>query len=65
VSLAGIVGPLLYTSVFALFISNRAPVHLPGAPFLLACAMLVGAGVVAWRVARPPQPATTAAAVTE
>jgi len=65
VSLAGIVGPLLYTSVFALFISNRAPVHLPGAPFLLACVMLVGAGVVAWRAARPPQPATTAAAVAE
>jgi len=54
VSLAGIVGPLLYTSVFALFIGARAPVHLPGAPFLLACLMLACAGVVAWRFARTP-----------
>jgi DHA1 family tetracycline resistance protein-like MFS transporter len=54
VSLAGIVGPLLYTSVFALFIGARAPVHLPGAPFLLACLMLAGAGAVAWRFARTP-----------
>jgi MFS transporter, DHA1 family, tetracycline resistance protein len=40
--------------VFALFIGTRAPVHLPGAPFLLACLMLACAGVVAWRFARTP-----------
>jgi DHA1 family tetracycline resistance protein-like MFS transporter len=51
-SLAGIVGPALYTTVFAVFISNDAPAHLPGAPFLLAGALLAAAGVVGWRYTR-------------
>jgi DHA1 family tetracycline resistance protein-like MFS transporter len=38
VSLAGIVGPLLYTSVFALFHQQPCPRAPAGAPFLLACA---------------------------
>jgi DHA1 family tetracycline resistance protein-like MFS transporter len=64
VSLAGILGPAMYTSVFAWFIGPRAPAHLPGAPFLLAGLMLVGAGLVAWRYARaavPPAGVTEAA----
>ncbi len=54
VSFAGIIGPALYTSIFSLFISARAPVHAPGAPFLLACLMLMAAGLVGWRFARAP-----------
>ncbi len=53
-SLAGIAGPTAYTTVFALFIGARAPVHAPGAPFLLAGALLLTALLVAWRFARGP-----------
>lgn len=61
VSLAGIAGPAIYTAVFAWFIGDRASVHAPGAPFLLAGAMLLAALVVAWRFARVAQSAATAA----
>jgi DHA1 family tetracycline resistance protein-like MFS transporter len=59
-SLAGIAGPAVYTGVFGLFISTRAPLHAPGAPFLLAGAMLLGALLVAWRYARAPRAAPVA-----
>lgn len=49
-SLAGIFGPALFTQVFALFISDRAPLQLPGAPFVMATALLVAGLFVAWRV---------------
>src|SRR5690606_8895722 len=53
VSLAGIIGPVLFTNVFALFIGASAPVRLPGAPWLLA-ALLLGTGfLVGWRHTRP------------
>jgi len=58
-SLAGVFGPGIYTLVFAAFIGDQAPKHLPGAPFLLAGVFLACAGLVAWRFARThalPQP---------
>ena len=51
VSLAGVFGPMLFASTFALFIGQRAPMQLPGAPWLLAGALLFGALLVAWRYA--------------
>jgi MFS transporter, DHA1 family, tetracycline resistance protein len=33
---AGLIGPVIFTSVFAWFISSSAPLHLPGAAFLAA-----------------------------
>lgn len=51
-SLAGIFGPALFTQIFALFISDHAPVHLPGAPFLLSSMLLLVAFVLAWNVTR-------------
>lgn len=54
-SFAGIIGPALYTTVFAAFIGPRAEVHAPGAPFLVACALLLVAAGVAWRFARAPR----------
>jgi DHA1 family tetracycline resistance protein-like MFS transporter len=51
-SLAGIFGPAIFTQIFALFISDHAPVQLPGAPFLLSSALLVAALVLAWNVTR-------------
>ena len=39
-SVAQMVGPFLFTLTFAYFISDQAPVKMPGAPFLLAAALL-------------------------
>lgn len=49
-SVAGIFGPALFTQVFALFITDRAPLQLPGAPFLMSTALLVAGLFVAARV---------------
>lgn len=61
VSLAGIVGPLLFAGVFGLFISERAPFALPGAPWLLAAFLLAIGLVIAWRSAMvaPSLPGST------
>jgi MFS transporter, DHA1 family, tetracycline resistance protein len=39
-SVSQLVGPFLFTLTFAYFIGAQAPVTLPGAPFLLAAALL-------------------------
>jgi DHA1 family tetracycline resistance protein-like MFS transporter len=59
VSLAGVVGPLLFAGSFGYFVDKRAPVHLPGAPWFIAAALLACAVMIAWRFARvsAPQPA--------
>jgi MFS transporter, DHA1 family, tetracycline resistance protein len=46
-SLSQLVGPFLFTLTFAYFISDTAPLKLPGAPFLLAAVLLVLAMLVA------------------
>ena len=48
-STAGIFGPALFTTVFATFINANAPVHLPGAPFLLSSALVLVALGIVWR----------------
>jgi DHA1 family tetracycline resistance protein-like MFS transporter len=48
-SVSQLVGPFLFTLTFAYFIGAQAPVNLPGAPFLLAAALLLLALVVAAR----------------
>ena len=48
-SVSQLVGPFLFTLTFAYFIGAEAPVKLPGAPFLLACALLLLALVIAAR----------------
>jgi DHA1 family tetracycline resistance protein-like MFS transporter len=50
--IANLVGPVLFTQTFALFIGQRTDWHLPGAPFLLAALLLACAAVVAWRTTR-------------
>ena len=50
--MAGIIGPVLFTQVFAWFLQPHGGLHLPGASFLLGSAMMATAFVVAWRVAR-------------
>ena len=48
-SVSQLVGPFLFTLTFAYFIGAQAPVKLPGAPFLLAAALLGLALVIAVR----------------
>jgi DHA1 family tetracycline resistance protein-like MFS transporter len=54
--LTGLMGPPLFTATFAHFISNTGGIHLPGAPFLLAGALLMLAFVLALRVTAGYQP---------
>ena len=55
-SLAGIFGPALFANLFALFISDHAPVqHLPGVAFLLAAMLLAVAALIAVKATRPPR----------
>ena len=48
-SIAQMLGPFLFTLTFAYFISDQAPLKMPGAPFLLAAALLGLGLVIAWR----------------
>jgi len=49
--IAGMIGPLLFTHVFAVAIRPGQAWHLPGAPMLLAALMMAFALALAWRVA--------------
>jgi MFS transporter, DHA1 family, tetracycline resistance protein len=51
--LASLIGPTAFTQIYATFISTRADWQLPGAPFLLAAALVLIAMVMAWRTTRP------------
>ncbi len=50
--IAGMLGPGLFTSVFAWSIREGAGWHLPGLPFLIASAMFALAGILAWHATR-------------
>lgn len=50
--IAGIVGPLLFTQVFAYFLHPHHGVSVPGAPFFLGAGLMAAAFAVAWRVTR-------------
>jgi DHA1 family tetracycline resistance protein-like MFS transporter len=56
-SVADMVGPLLFTQVFAAGIVQTGALHLPGAPYYLAALFVTGALVVCWQITRPPVPA--------
>ncbi len=56
-SVAGFIAPIVSTMLFGYFISSRAPVHLPGAPFFLAAVLIVGALLVALITLRRYPPA--------
>jgi DHA1 family tetracycline resistance protein-like MFS transporter len=49
----GLIGPTLFTQVFANFIGPGAVWRLPGAPFLLASLLLLMAALIAWRTTDP------------
>ena len=50
--ITGMIGPGLFTLTFASFIGQRSDWHLPGAPFLLAAALMIGAMILAARTTR-------------
>lgn len=55
---AQIVGPLVGSQLFAYFISERAPVYLPGAPYFASALLAaMGLGVAAWSLRRHAAPA--------
>ncbi|MFK3648271.1 TCR/Tet family MFS transporter [Lysobacter enzymogenes] len=54
IALAGVIGPALYAGSFGYFIGKGAPVHLPGAPWFIAAALLTLGLLIAWRYARAP-----------
>ncbi|MBP6797801.1 MAG: TCR/Tet family MFS transporter [Luteimonas sp.] len=56
VSVAGIIAPIAFASVFGLFISDHAPVEFPGAPWMLAALLLAAGAFIAWRYAPRPAP---------
>jgi len=63
VGLASLIGPTMFTQTFATFISSRADLGLPGAPFLLAGVLVFVAMLLAWRTTQPLGiPAATEAA---
>jgi MFS transporter, DHA1 family, tetracycline resistance protein len=64
-AVTGMVGPILFTQVFALAIAPRASVHFPGAPYFLAAMLLLSSVLLAVYVTRPgeaAQPSARAAA---
>jgi DHA1 family tetracycline resistance protein-like MFS transporter len=50
--LTGVIGPTLFTLIFAFFIGSQAPVNLPGAPFLLSALLMVSSLILATKVTR-------------
>lgn len=55
--LTGILGPLLFTFLFAQFIGASAPLELPGMPFFVAAALMLASMALAIRVTRVPSEA--------
>ena len=51
-AITGMIGPTLFTQVFAQSIAKGEGLHVPGMAFFVAAAMLVVAGGIAWLVTR-------------
>ena len=50
--IAFMIGPLVFTNVFASFIGANRDWHLPGAPYLLAALMIGASTMIAWQTTR-------------
>ena len=55
-SVTGVVGPLLMTFLFRFFTREAAPVHFPGAPFLLGAVLALASAGLALRSFRRNPP---------
>lgn len=51
--ITGMIGPGLFTLIFAHFIATGRSFIIPGAPFFLAALLVLAAIALAWRVTRP------------
>ena len=63
-AITGMAGPVLFTQVFAVAISPRYGLHLPGAPYYLAALLLSASLLVAVYVTRPSTAAETVSSET-
>jgi DHA1 family tetracycline resistance protein-like MFS transporter len=52
-SITFIIGPWLFLRIFGWFIDPRHPIHLPGAPFYLAGALLFAAMILSMQIKQP------------
>jgi DHA1 family tetracycline resistance protein-like MFS transporter len=52
--ITGMIGPVLFTTIFAEFLRADRSWNLPGAPFLLAGSLMVLAFLIALAIVRPP-----------
>ena len=55
--IAGMIGPGLFTAVFALFIRRESDLHQPGAPFIAAAVLVTASVIVAFFATREPHTA--------
>ncbi|HXN94867.1 MAG TPA: TCR/Tet family MFS transporter [Candidatus Acidoferrales bacterium] len=62
-AVTGMAGPVLFTQVFAVAISPRYRLHLPGAPYYLAALLLGASLLLAVYVTRPGEAAQPASSV--
>ena len=62
-AVTGMAGPILFTQVFAVAISPRYRLHLPGAPYYLAALLLGASLLLAVYVTRPGEAAQPASSV--
>ena len=56
-SITFIIGPIMFLRVFSWFIDPKNPIHLPGAPYYLAAALLFAAMLMSTRIKQDPMPA--------
>jgi DHA1 family tetracycline resistance protein-like MFS transporter len=57
-SITFIIGPVLFSRVFGWFIDPKHPLHVPGAPFYLAAALLFTAMMMSFRLEQPARAQT-------
>jgi DHA1 family tetracycline resistance protein-like MFS transporter len=57
-AMTGIIGPSIFSFVFAAAIGSLASWHVPGAPFILAAGLLLAAMFIAERITRHETAAT-------
>jgi len=58
IGLASLIGPTLFTQIFAIGITAHSGFSLAGAPFLVAATLILAAISCAWRATGPAQPLT-------
>jgi DHA1 family tetracycline resistance protein-like MFS transporter len=62
IGIAGMIGPIVFSLIYAYFIDPHNTIHAPGAPFLLAAILMTMAALIAWRAVRAEPEAEVSAA---